>query len=75
MRWMTFASKEPPPPTTLGAPRERGCPLQRRSFFYVGPPRPSSITHPEVALATVTCSYIVEAGTGEFLAGATRYTT
>jgi hypothetical protein len=28
MRWMTGASKEPPPPTTLGAPRERGCPLQ-----------------------------------------------
>jgi len=40
----------------------------------VGPPRPSSITHPEVALATVTCSYIV-AGTGGLLAGATRYTT
>ena len=28
----------------------------------VGPPRPSSITHPEAAPATVTCSYI-EAGT------------
>ena len=28
VRWMTGASKEPPPPTTLGAPRERGCPLQ-----------------------------------------------
>jgi hypothetical protein len=28
MRWMTGASQETPPPTTLGAPRERGCPLQ-----------------------------------------------
>jgi len=28
MRWMTGASQEPPPQTTLGAPRERGCPLQ-----------------------------------------------
>ncbi len=28
MRWMTAASQEPPPTTTLGAPRERGCPLQ-----------------------------------------------
>jgi hypothetical protein len=42
-----------------GAPRERGCPLQRRSTAVpVGPPRPSSITHPEVAPATVTCIYI-----------------
>jgi hypothetical protein len=28
MRWMTVTSKEPPPRTTLGAPPERGCPLQ-----------------------------------------------
>ena len=28
VRWMTAASQEPPPTTTLGAPRERGCPLQ-----------------------------------------------
>ena len=40
----------------------------------VGPPRPSSITHPEDAPATVTCSYIV-AGTDGFLAGAIWYTT
>ena len=30
MRWMTGASREPPPSTTLGAPRERGCPLQQQ---------------------------------------------
>jgi len=29
------------------------------SAVPVGPPRPSSITHPEVSPATVTCSYIV----------------
>ena len=61
-------------PTTLGGPWEAGALCNRRSTAVpVGPPRPSSITHPEAAPATVTCSYIV-AGTDGFLAGATHYT-
>ena len=59
----------------MGTLGEGGALCNRRSTAVpVGPLRPSSITHPEVALATVTCSYIV-AGTGGLLAGATRYTT
>ena len=46
---------------------------RRRMAVPVGPPRPSSISHPE-APATVTCSYIV-ADTDGFLAGAIWYTT
>jgi len=70
MRWMTGASKELPP--LWGPLGKRGALCNRRSTGVpVGPPRPSSITHPKVALATVTCSYNV-AGTGGFLAGATR---
>jgi len=65
-----------PPHRRLWVPLGKGGALcnRRSTAVPVGPPRPSSITHPEVALATVTCSYI-EAGTGGFLAGATRYTT
>jgi hypothetical protein len=46
----------------------------RSTAVPVGPPRPSSITHPEAASATVTCSY-TEAGTDGFSAGAICYTT
>ena len=63
-------------PRLWGPLGEGGALCHRRSTAVpVGPPRPSCITHPEVAPATVTWSYIVEAGTGGFLAGATRYTT
>jgi hypothetical protein len=64
----------PPHRRLLGPLGKGGALCNRRSTaVLVGPPRPSSITHPDVAPATVTCSYIV--GTGGFLAGATRYTT
>ena len=72
MRWMTGASQEPPPLTTLGPLGKGGALCNRRSTAVpVGPPRPSSITHPEVAPATVTCSYI-EAGAGLGLGRTTR---
>jgi hypothetical protein len=46
-----------PPPDDSG---EGGALCHRRSTAVpVGPPRPSSITHPEAAPATVTCSYTV----------------
>ena len=72
VRWMTAASQEPPPLTTLGPLGKGGALCNRRSTAVpVGPPRPSSITHPEVAPATVTCSYI-EAGAGLGLGRTTR---
>ena len=59
MRWMTGASQEPPPQTTLGAPRERGCPLQLQKQGS-SCRTSSTLQHhsPEAAPATVTCSYI-----------------
>jgi hypothetical protein len=62
-----------PPHRRLWGPLGKGGALcnRRSTAAPVGPPPPSSITHPEVAPATVTCSYIV-AGTGGFLAGANR---
>jgi hypothetical protein len=60
MRWMTGASQEPPHRRLWGSLGKGGALCNRRSTAAVlGPPRPSSITHPEVAPATVTCSYIV----------------
>jgi hypothetical protein len=55
-----------PPHRRLWGPLGKGGALCNRksTAVPVGPPRTSSITHPEVAPATVTCSYI-EAGTGE----------
>ena len=48
-----------PPHRRLWGPLGKGGALCncRSTAVPVGPPRPSSITHPEVALATVTCSY------------------
>jgi len=59
MRWMTGASKEPPHRRLWGPLGKGGALCNRRSTAVpIRPPRPSSITHPEVALATVTCIYI-----------------
>jgi hypothetical protein len=57
MRWMTGASREPPPPTTLGAPRERGCPLQQQKHDRSC--RTSSTLQHHSPGGTVTCSYSV----------------
>ena len=49
-----------PPTDDFGGPLGKGALCHRRSTAVpVGPPRPSSITHPEAATATVTCTYIV----------------
>jgi hypothetical protein len=74
VRWMTGASQEPPHRRLWGPELGKGGALcnRRSTAVPVGPPRPSRITHPEVALASVTCSYIV-AGTGGFLAGTAKH--
>ena len=66
-----------PPTDDFGGPLGKGvlsATAESNTAVPVGPPRPSSITHPEAAPATVTCSYIV-AGTDGFLAGVIWYTT
>ena len=48
--------------TDFGGPLGKRLPsatAELNTAVPVGPPRPSSITHPEAAPATVTCSYIV----------------
>jgi len=68
-------ARRPPHRRLWGPLGEGGGPCHGRvnTAVPVGPPRPSSITHPEAAPATVTCSYI-EAGTDGFLAGVIWYT-
>ena len=49
-----------PPTDDFGGPSGKGVPsATAEARLFLGPPRPSSTTHPEVVLATVTCSYIV----------------
>ena len=51
-----------PPTDDFGGPLGKGvlsATAESNTAVPVGPPRPSSITHPEAAPATVTCSYIV----------------
>jgi hypothetical protein len=55
-------SRDERPTDDSGGPSGKGVSAlcnYRRTAVPVGRPRPSSITHPEVAPATVTCSYIV----------------
>jgi hypothetical protein len=66
MRWMTGASQETPPPTTLGAPRERGCPLQPqkhgRSYRTS-----STLQHHSLGGGPGDCDLQLQAVTGGFL--------
>ena len=51
-----------PPTDDFGGPLGKwvlSATAESNTAVPVGPPRPSSITHPEAAPATVTCSYIV----------------
>jgi hypothetical protein len=59
VRWTTGASQASPPPTTLGAPWERGYSLPRQSQHGRSCRTSSTLQHHSAsAPATVTCSYI-----------------
>jgi len=82
--WISLATCESqvlparrPPHRRLWGPLGKGGALchRRSTAVPVGPPRPSSITHPEAAPATVNCSYIVRLAPDVFLTGAIWYTT
>jgi len=65
-----------PPTDDFGGPLGKGvlsATAESNTAVPVGPPRPSSITHPEAAPATVTCSYIV--GWHRWILGVIWYTT
>jgi hypothetical protein len=77
VRWMTGASKEPPPPTTLAPSRERGCPLQPQNHGR-SCRTSSTLQHHSPGGGSGDCARQLHcrlAHTGGFLAGATRYTT
>ncbi len=51
-RWMTGSRQAPPPTDDFAGPLGKGVPsatAELRTYVAVGPPRPSSITHPEAA--------------------------